>query len=119
MFHVWKWRWLCTLLNLTIRKLFEREFAESFVTKDSIQLLWFVHEIKENVVNKQYLKSHEQMFFFFSQYNDVAILTLDSPVTFSSAIAPVCLPPMGSTDQFVSKESTVVGWGALREGITL
>lgn len=49
-------------------------------------------------------------------YNDVAILTLDSPVTFSSAIAPVCLPPMGSTDQFVSKESTVVGWGALREG---
>ena len=59
------------------------------------------------------------MFFFFSQYNDVAILTLDSPVTFSSAIAPVCLPPMGSTDQFVSKESTVVGWGALREGITL
>ncbi|KAK4007979.1 hypothetical protein OUZ56_013138 [Daphnia magna] len=52
----------------------------------------------------------------FTLYNDVAILTLDSPVTFSDAISPVCLPPIGTTDQFVSKESTVVGWGALREG---
>ncbi|EFX75607.1 hypothetical protein DAPPUDRAFT_107786 [Daphnia pulex] len=49
-------------------------------------------------------------------YNDVAILTLDSPVQFSAAIAPVCLPPKGSNEQFVSKESTVVGWGALKEG---
>ncbi|KAI9553933.1 hypothetical protein GHT06_019204 [Daphnia sinensis] len=49
-------------------------------------------------------------------YNDVAILTLDSPVTFSDAISPVCLPPIGTTDQYVSKESTVVGWGALKEG---
>jgi hypothetical protein len=53
----------------------------------------------------------------FFQYNDVAILTLDSPVQFSAAIAPVCLPPKGSNEQFVSKESTVVGWGALKEGI--
>lgn len=47
-------------------------------------------------------------------YNDIAILTLDQPVTFTKAIQPVCLPAPG-TRQFNGLTGTVVGWGSLRE----
>ncbi|KAJ8929620.1 hypothetical protein NQ314_017662 [Rhamnusium bicolor] len=46
-------------------------------------------------------------------YNDIAILTLDSPVEFSQQIRPVCLPN-GSGDHS-GKTGTVIGWGSLRE----
>ncbi|XP_049828950.1 proclotting enzyme-like [Schistocerca gregaria] len=46
-------------------------------------------------------------------YNDVAILTMDSPVTYSKMIRPVCLPT-GSA-KYESQEATVIGWGSLRE----
>lgn len=51
----------------------------------------------------------------FTQYNDIALLTLDSPVTFSNAVAPVCL----YDDQSVvhdGKDAIVIGWGNLRDG---
>jgi hypothetical protein len=47
------------------------------------------------------------------QYNDIAILTLDSPVPFTRAIRPICLPT-GSAS-YEGKDATVVGWGSLRE----
>ncbi|XP_044740915.1 proclotting enzyme-like [Chrysoperla carnea] len=46
-------------------------------------------------------------------YNDVAILTLDSPVQFSRQVRPICLPSSGGT--FAGKTATVIGWGSLRE----
>ncbi|XP_046654787.1 trypsin-1-like isoform X1 [Daphnia pulicaria] len=49
-------------------------------------------------------------------YNDIAILTMESPVLFTSKISPVCLPPAGSTDQYTDKDAAVIGWGALKEG---
>ena len=57
-----------------------------------------------------------QHFDFIVQYNDVALLTLDSPVQFSRSISPVCLPTLGTNEQYVAKEAVVVGWGALKEG---
>ncbi|XP_065166497.1 proclotting enzyme-like [Atheta coriaria] len=46
-------------------------------------------------------------------YNDIALLTLDSPVQFSKQIRPVCLPAPGSS--YESQTATVIGWGSLRE----
>lgn len=48
------------------------------------------------------------------KYNDVAIITLDTPIAYSSVASPVCLPQTG--DQFVGKEGVVIGWGTLKEG---
>ncbi|ENN81152.1 hypothetical protein YQE_02518, partial [Dendroctonus ponderosae] len=47
-------------------------------------------------------------------YNDIAILTLDSPVDFSSVIRPVCLPSAGARD-WAGSTGTVIGWGSIRE----
>ena len=43
---------------------------------------------------------------------DVAILTLASPITFSAAAAPVCLPATESP-QYDGQVATVAGWGAV------
>ncbi|XP_052126172.1 proclotting enzyme-like [Frankliniella occidentalis] len=46
-------------------------------------------------------------------YNDVAILTLDSPVQYRRDIRPICMPS-GSAG-YSGKTATVIGWGSLRE----
>lgn len=48
--------------------------------------------------------------------NDVAILTLSSPVPYDATISPVCLPPQGSSNQYVSREAAIIGWGTVKEG---
>lgn len=48
-------------------------------------------------------------------YNDVAILTLDEPVTYTRTVRPICLPPLGTTDDYSGQTGTVIGWGSLRE----
>lgn len=50
------------------------------------------------------------------QYNDIAIITLDTPIDYSSFASPVCLPK-GNDDAFDKKEAVVIGWGSLKEGI--
>ncbi|KAJ1523857.1 hypothetical protein ONE63_010413 [Megalurothrips usitatus] len=47
-------------------------------------------------------------------YNDVAILTLDSPVQYRHDIRPICMPGSGG-QQYSGKTATVIGWGSLRE----
>lgn len=47
-------------------------------------------------------------------YNDVAVLTMDSPVAFSHSVRPICLPA-GNAKQYSGSTSTVIGWGSLRE----
>ncbi|XP_028038367.1 proclotting enzyme-like [Bombyx mandarina] len=46
-------------------------------------------------------------------YNDIAILTLDQPVTFTKNIRPICLPSGGRA--YAGLVATVIGWGSLRE----
>ncbi|XP_050419568.1 proclotting enzyme-like [Adelges cooleyi] len=47
-------------------------------------------------------------------YNDIAILTLDKPVTFSREVHPICLPQQ-SKALYSGQQATVIGWGSLRE----
>jgi hypothetical protein len=49
---------------------------------------------------------------FAVQFNDIAILTMASPVEFTETISPVCLPPQETNDQYVGKLAIVKGWGA-------
>ncbi|XP_031616963.1 proclotting enzyme-like [Contarinia nasturtii] len=46
-------------------------------------------------------------------YNDVALLTLESPVQYTRNVRPICLPRSG--DQFGGNYGTVIGWGSVRE----
>ncbi|XP_060537107.1 proclotting enzyme [Cylas formicarius] len=48
-------------------------------------------------------------------YNDIALLTLDSPVEFTSQIRPVCLPAGSGSRDWSGSTATVIGWGSLRE----
>ncbi|XP_068211452.1 serine proteinase stubble-like [Palaemon carinicauda] len=47
-------------------------------------------------------------------YNDVAMLTLEKPVTFNSKVRPVCLDRSSST--YEGDRVTVAGWGSMYEG---
>merc|ERR1711976_863421 len=49
-----------------------------------------------------------------TQKNDIALLKLSSPVTISSTVLPVCLPPQGS--RYTGSKATVTGWGTLSSG---
>lgn len=55
---------------------------------------------------------------FFNDYTydyDIAVMELQSPVTFSSVVQPICLPD--TTHHFpVGKDLWVTGWGATSEG---
>nr|CAH0106837.1 unnamed protein product [Daphnia galeata] len=44
--------------------------------------------------------------------NDIAIITLDSPVIFSRSVAPICLPPTSADpDQYADRDALILGWG--------
>ena len=42
---------------------------------------------------------------------DLAVVTLDQPVTFSDKVYPICLPDFGT--DFSGKIATATGWGTL------
>ena len=46
--------------------------------------------------------------------NDFAIIKLDSPVSFSERVTPVCLP--SASTNYDSNVATVTGWGTLSSG---
>ena len=46
-------------------------------------------------------------------YNDIALLTLNEPVSFTEQIRPICLP--SGSQLYSGKIATVIGWGSLRE----
>lgn len=46
-------------------------------------------------------------------YNDVALLTMDTPIQYSETVHPVCLPR--DNRQFGGMYGTVIGWGSIRE----
>ncbi|KAK3885362.1 hypothetical protein Pcinc_010413 [Petrolisthes cinctipes] len=44
--------------------------------------------------------------------NDIAVLELSSPLTFSDTVMPVCAPD--TTNNFVGETATATGWGTLQ-----
>ncbi|XP_046459623.1 chymotrypsinogen B-like [Daphnia pulex] len=47
--------------------------------------------------------------------NDVAVLTVDPPISYSKVISPVCLPPFNNAaDQFAGKDAAIIGWGKFK-----
>ncbi|KAB7494963.1 Transmembrane protease serine 11D [Armadillidium nasatum] len=49
--------------------------------------------------------------------NDIALLRLERPTSFSEFISPVCLPPRFETfETFETRRGTVVGWGTQEVG---
>ncbi|EFX87139.1 hypothetical protein DAPPUDRAFT_307160 [Daphnia pulex] len=47
--------------------------------------------------------------------NDMAILTLESPVEFTETISPVCLPQKCMNVKFVGRSVMAMGWGDTKE----
>ncbi|EFX79747.1 hypothetical protein DAPPUDRAFT_304284 [Daphnia pulex] len=51
-------------------------------------------------------------------HNDIALLTLESPVNFTNTISPVCLPPIHLADQYAYRDAVTIGWGRTVENGT-
>ncbi|GLH08206.1 Serine proteinase stubble [Gryllus bimaculatus] len=76
------------------------------------------HNIKTNYEVRHIVKKVKRVvrhrgFDSRTLYNDVAVLTLDSPVTFTQQVRPVCLPSGNAL--YAGQTATVIGWGSLRE----
>ncbi|XP_046457686.1 trypsin-1-like isoform X1 [Daphnia pulex] len=86
---------------------------------DQMVVFLGVHFINETTTDAQSrrkvrrIKIHEK--YDPDLNNDIAILTLDSPVKYTKKVKPVCLPPQGSNDQYEGRMAIVKGWGATEE----
>lgn len=67
----------------------------------------------QHVVKKVKRVVRHRSFDSRTLYNDVALLTLETPVQYSSNVRPICLPR--SSHSFGGNFGTVIGWGSLRE----
>ena len=79
---------------------------------ESLQVLVGDHDITDFVVDRHNvlaIKNHPKFSNTKADY-DVSILILSSPLTFSSTIAPICLPASTQT-LYTGQVATVTGWG--------
>ncbi|XP_045024532.1 trypsin-1 isoform X2 [Daphnia magna] len=75
--------------------------------------------VKDPQVTKTVLRvAYHNDFNAETFYNDIALLTLDSPVVFTPTISPICLPPNDSSDQHAYRKTVAIGWGAPTENGT-
>lgn len=77
------------------------------------------HNIKSNTEVKHVEKRIKRLvrhrgFDSRTLYNDIAVLSMDSPVAFSRTVKPICLPTANSR-LYSGQKGTVIGWGSLRE----
>ncbi|EFX87124.1 hypothetical protein DAPPUDRAFT_312683 [Daphnia pulex] len=90
------------------------------LASDNFLVLLGMHFMNESMNDARVTKRvrgvtvHEE-FDSITHYNDIAILTLESPVVFTSAISPVCLPPAGSSELYLNQMATAKGWGRTLE----
>lgn len=62
--------------------------------------------VKRVIVHRQY----DQATF----ENDIALLELESPVSYDQHIVPICMPD--DDDDFTGRMASVTGWGRLKYG---
>jgi len=65
---------------------------------------------REQVRNVVQINRHPGYRGGISPY-DMAMMKLDSPLQYNSAVQPVCLPPQGSTDDVSQRTCMLTGWG--------
>ena len=90
-------------------------------TKDkfapSIQILIGEHDVGDTEAERRAISSIiDHPYFDYTDKNlDISILTLISALTFTSAVAPICLPSStanGNTySEYSNHDATVTGWG--------
>ena len=53
-----------------------------------------------------------------TQSNDIALIKLSQPLDLNARtdIAPICLPPSGSSDSYSGDTAIAIGWGRTTEG---
>jgi len=86
----------------------------------SIRVLLGEHNTLDNdytIVNIAAINDHPD-YNSITLANDFSILTLASPITFTTTMRPVCLPAVNS-EQYVGATATVTGWGTLSSGGSL
>lgn len=52
-------------------------------------------------------------FDMFTMRNDIAVLELETPVTYDKHIVPICLPD--DNDDYTGRMDVVTGWGSLKQ----
>ena len=95
-------------------------------TKDkfapSIQILIGEHDVGDTEAERRAISSIiDHPYFDYTDKNlDISILTLISALTFTSAVAPICLPSStanGNTySEYSNHDATVTGWGLTATG---
>ena len=95
-------------------------------TKDkfapSIQILIGDHDVGDTEADRRVVASitDHPNYNFTNKSFDISILTLVSALTFTSAVAPICLPSStGNANTYLdysNHEATVTGWGLTATG---
>ena len=82
-----------------------------------LQVLVGEHNTADNVTDRRdvsKIRGHPRYSYEEADY-DFSILFLSSPLTFSSAVAPVCLPA-STQSLYTGQVATVTGWGLTSSG---
>ena len=66
--------------------------------------------VKEIIVHEKY--SNEA---YGVEYNDLAILKLETPLVFDRRVQPACLPDPSTSSENIEDMAVVSGWGKTRE----
>lgn len=117
-------RWVLTAAHC-FRNFISQEQIRSQVVIKLGKLFRYQIEPNELVVPVRRVLIHQRFSNITSRYpddpvsndNDIALVELDHPVSFTGRILPVCIPPPGFMVQHMSPGSigTVTGWGFQQE----
>lgn len=78
------------------------------------------YDISGEVESKRSVSKNVKRVIVHRQYdaatfeNDIALLELESPVTYDQHIVPICMPD--DDDDFTGRMASVTGWGRLKYG---
>lgn len=91
--------------------------VDRFSTPDGLRVLLGEHKTDDAKQTKVEVSAinDDPLYNTQNMRNDFSILTLKEPVTFTSAIRPICLPADTSKD-YAGQVATVSGWGTLSSG---